>query len=97
MPRHGGSQMQVSVSIPVPAGTKAKMLDVIITKTKLKVGLKGQAPIVDVSAQLMNLAGEAGVVVAAAFMARMSSTDLPMSSGAAPYCLDCKQSAFPPW
>jgi hypothetical protein len=49
MPRHDGSWVQVSVSIPVPAGTKAKMLDVVITKTKLKVGLKGQAPIVDVS------------------------------------------------
>jgi hypothetical protein len=43
--------LQVSVSIPVPSGTKAKMLDVVITKTKLKVGLKGQAPIIDVSGE----------------------------------------------
>jgi hypothetical protein len=37
----------VTVFVPVPAGTTAKQLDVKITATSLRVGLKGQAPIVD--------------------------------------------------
>ncbi len=40
--------LQVSVSVPVPPGTKAKALDVVVGKTRLKVGLKGQPPIIDV-------------------------------------------------
>lgn len=40
--------MQVSVSVPVPPGTKAKMLDVVISKNKLKLGVKGQPPIIEV-------------------------------------------------
>ena len=40
---------EVSVSVPVPAGTKAKMMDVVIKKDHIKVGLKGQPPIIDVS------------------------------------------------
>lgn len=38
----------VSVNVPLPAGTKAKMMDVVIKKKALKVGLKGQPPIFDV-------------------------------------------------
>ncbi|KIP11380.1 hypothetical protein PHLGIDRAFT_124793 [Phlebiopsis gigantea 11061_1 CR5-6] len=33
------------IEIPVPKGTRAKQLDVIIQKKKLSVGLKGQEPI----------------------------------------------------
>lgn len=40
--------VQVSVSVPVPAGVKAKMLDVVISKTQLKVAIKGQAAILEV-------------------------------------------------
>jgi hypothetical protein len=32
----------------VPPGTKGRALDVAITKTKIKVGLKGQPPIIEV-------------------------------------------------
>lgn len=35
------------VTVKVPPGTKTKMLDVNFTNTKLRVGLKGQPPIVD--------------------------------------------------
>ena len=35
------------MTIPLPPGTKTKMLDVIFTNTKLKVAVKGQPPIVD--------------------------------------------------
>ena len=38
----------LNVTIPVPAGIKSKDLDVTISKKKLKVGLKGPPPIVDV-------------------------------------------------
>lgn len=38
---------EVSVSVPVPPGTKAKMLDVVIKKDHIKVGVKGQPPIID--------------------------------------------------
>jgi hypothetical protein len=36
------------VSVPVPAGTKGKQLDVVMTRTRIKVGLKGQPPILEV-------------------------------------------------
>jgi hypothetical protein len=38
---------EVTVLVPVPAGTKGRMCDVTITKSKLKVGLKGQPPILE--------------------------------------------------
>lgn len=43
----GQTLQEVSVSVPVPAGTKAKMLEVVITKTRLKVALKGGASILE--------------------------------------------------
>ncbi|KAF5841749.1 nuclear movement family protein [Dunaliella salina] len=38
---------EVNVSVPVPPGIRAKMMDVVISKTKLKVGVKGQPPIIE--------------------------------------------------
>lgn len=38
---------EVSVVIPVPVGTKTKMLNVEIKNKRLKVGRKGEAPIID--------------------------------------------------
>lgn len=38
---------ELTVTFTLPIGTKAKMLDLDIKNTKLKVGIKGQAPIVD--------------------------------------------------
>jgi len=40
---------EVTVNIPVPTGTKARTVVCEIKKNRLKVGLKGQDPIVDVS------------------------------------------------
>jgi hypothetical protein len=37
--------MEVDIEIPVPKGTRAKQLNVVIQKKKLSVGLKGQEPI----------------------------------------------------
>ncbi|KAI9878009.1 MAG: hypothetical protein M1830_002167 [Pleopsidium flavum] len=37
----------VDITVPVPGNIKGKDLDVVISKTKLKVGLKGQTPILD--------------------------------------------------
>lgn len=41
------SLSELTVNIPMPPNTKAKMLDVSITNSKLKVGLKGAPPAVD--------------------------------------------------
>jgi hypothetical protein len=38
----------VDVTVPVPANIKGRDLNVVLTKTKLKVGLKGQEPILEV-------------------------------------------------
>lgn len=38
---------EVTVSITLPKGTKSKILDVDIRNTRLKVGIKGQTPIID--------------------------------------------------
>lgn len=48
----------------LPPGTKAKMCDVLITRTKLKVGLKGQPPILEVRAGQRNVVRENATVVA---------------------------------
>jgi hypothetical protein len=40
---------EVTVLVPVPKGIKAKQLNVTISKQHLTVGVKGEAPIVDVS------------------------------------------------
>lgn len=36
------------VAVPVPGTVKGRDLDVVLTKTKIKVGLKGQEPIIEV-------------------------------------------------
>lgn len=38
----------VDVTVPVPGNIKGRDLEVVMAKTKLKVGLKGQTPIIDV-------------------------------------------------
>ncbi|EFJ43123.1 hypothetical protein VOLCADRAFT_83419 [Volvox carteri f. nagariensis] len=38
---------EVTVSVPVPKATKGRMLDVVITKSHFKVGLKGQPAILE--------------------------------------------------
>ena len=40
----------VDILVPVPGNIKGRDLDVVLTKTKLKVALKGQAPIIEVRA-----------------------------------------------
>jgi hypothetical protein len=40
---------EVNITIPVPQGTKSRFVVFDIKKNHLKVGLKGQPPIVDVS------------------------------------------------
>lgn len=37
------------VTMPVPAEIRGRDLDVVLTKTKIKVALKGQEPIIEVS------------------------------------------------
>ena len=39
----------VDLTAPIPGNLKGKDLDVKITKTSLKAGIKGQAPIIEVS------------------------------------------------
>lgn len=43
------SLQELNVNIPVPNGTKSKLVICEIKKNHLKVGLKGQPPIIDVS------------------------------------------------
>lgn len=38
---------EVELVVPIPPGTKARACDVIISRNRLKVGLKGQPPILD--------------------------------------------------
>lgn len=40
---------ELSVVVPVPEGSKSRDVVCDITKSRLRVGLKGQPPIVDVS------------------------------------------------
>ncbi|PNH09726.1 Nuclear migration protein nudC, partial [Tetrabaena socialis] len=43
----GQTLSEVTVTAAVPKGTKGKMMEVLITKTHFKLGLKGQAPIIE--------------------------------------------------
>lgn len=40
---------ELTVVVPVPNGTKSRFVNCEIKKNRLKVGLKGQTPIIDVS------------------------------------------------
>jgi hypothetical protein len=40
------------VLVPVGQGLKGKQLDVVVTKSHIKVGVKGQDPVIDVSGNL---------------------------------------------
>lgn len=46
---------EVSVSVPIPPGTKSRFVTCEIKKNHLKVGLKGNPPIIDVSGLLLLL------------------------------------------
>lgn len=39
---------EVAVAVPVGKGLKGKQLDVVVTKTHIKVGVKGQEPVIEV-------------------------------------------------
>ena len=43
---------EVNISVPVPEGTKSRFVVCEIKKDHLKVGLKGQPPIIDVSSSV---------------------------------------------
>lgn len=45
----------VDVTIPVPANIKGRDLDVVLTKTKIKVAIKGQEALIEVSTALVLL------------------------------------------
>ena len=38
----------LDVTVPVPGNLKGRDLDVVIAKSKFKVGVKGQTPVIDV-------------------------------------------------
>ena len=42
----------VDVIVPVPGNLKGRDLEVVVAKTKLKVAVKGQTPIIDVSSRI---------------------------------------------
>ena len=48
---------EVNLSVPVPEGTKSRFVVCEIKKDHLKVGLKGQPPIIDVSGSNYNTVG----------------------------------------
>lgn len=37
----------MTVTVPVPAGTRGKQLDVVLRKQHIKVGVKGQEPVIE--------------------------------------------------
>lgn len=45
----GQSLQEVNITVPVPSGTKSRFITCEIKKNHLKVGLKGQPPVIDVS------------------------------------------------
>jgi len=47
----------LDVTVPVPGNLKGKDFDVVLSKTKLKVGVKGQTPIIDVRLQPLRAQG----------------------------------------
>lgn len=44
----GQSLQEVNITVPVPPGTKSRFITCEIKKNRLKVGIKGQAPVIDV-------------------------------------------------
>lgn len=47
----GQSLQEVNIYVPVPPGTKSRFIVCEIKKKHLKVGVKGQPPVIDVSVQ----------------------------------------------
>lgn len=45
----GQSLQEVNITVPVPPGTKSRFITCEIKKNHLKVGVKGQPPVIDVS------------------------------------------------
>ena len=45
----------VDISVPVPVGTRGRDLNVVISSKKIKVGFKGQEPIMEVCRILSSL------------------------------------------
>ena len=43
----------VDVTAPIPANIKGRDMEVVLTKSKIKIAVKGQDPIVEVSAALL--------------------------------------------
>ena len=58
----GQSLQEVTINVPVPPGTKSRFVLCEIKKNHIKVGLKGQPPIIDVSA-LSQIYEDAGLKV----------------------------------
>lgn len=50
----------VDISVPVPVGTRGRDLNVVISSKKIKVGLKGQEPIMEVCRNYTPFASDYG-------------------------------------
>lgn len=72
---------EVTVNIPVPQGTKSRSVAYELKKNRLKVGLKGLPPIIDVSYDLLFLISASFVLVYCNLMVVVT-----LAGGALPSC-----------